>query len=133
MKTNIKDKLLGFMQLTNRWRDLAPDIVRQRLVIEGTLDTPFKPEDMTKYCNEISEVLNMTPISSPMCNHAPQYGGCTFMHWKESGMHIYSWDDRDPSFFSIDIYTCKEFDVDQAIEYTQDFFGNDLIDLVWKD
>ena len=32
-----------------KWEDLAPDIVRQRLVIEGTLHNLFLPEDMTQY------------------------------------------------------------------------------------
>ena len=41
------------------WKDLAPEIVRQRLVIEGTLYKPFESENMIKYCKNISKVLNM--------------------------------------------------------------------------
>ena len=73
------------------WKDLAPDICRQRLVIEGTLHNPFGSEDMTRYCHEITKVLNMTEVTSPMCNYDPNYGWCAYTHWKESGMHIYSW------------------------------------------
>ena len=115
------------------WQDLAPDICRQRLVIEGTLHNVFLPEDMTRYCNEITEVLNMTLVTSPVCNHDPHYGWCAYTHWKESGMHIYGWDNRSPKFFSIDIYTCKEFDPMDAIRYTEEFFGDNLIKLSYRE
>jgi len=116
-----------------RYVDLAPDICRQRMVTEGTLHNMFLPEDMTKYCREITEVLNMTSVTTPICNHEAEYGWCAYMHWKESGMHIYSWENRIPKFFSIDIYTCKEFDPMDVVRYTREFFGENLIKLVWKE
>ena len=115
------------------WKDLAPDICRQRLIIEGTLHSSFLPEDMTKYCHEITKVLNMTEVTSPICNHDPHYGWCAYTHWKESGMHVYAWDNRDPKFFSIDIYTCKKFVPQHAINYTEEFLGDNLIKLVWSE
>ena len=115
------------------WKDLAPDIVRQRIIIEGTLHNPFEPEDMDKYCHEVTKVLNMTYVTAPICNYEPHYGWCAYMHWKESGLHIYSWDNREPKFFSIDIYTCKKFDPTDALRYTEEFFGDNLIQLAWKE
>ena len=115
------------------WEDLAPDICRQRMVVEGTLYNQFEAVDMTRFCNEISRVLDMTPVGAPITDYADGYGYCCFMHWKESGMHIYGWDNRSPKFFSIDIYTCKSFDPQHVINYTQEFFGDNLIKLVWRD
>ena len=115
------------------WENLAPDIHRQRMVLEGVLLEPFNPVDMVNYCNGISRVLNMTPVGKPKTDFAEDYGWCCFMHWKESGMHIYGWDRRHPPFFSIDIYTCKEFKYEKAVEYTEDFLGKNLIKLVWKE
>ena len=117
----------------NNWKDLAPDIVRQRLVVEGTLHNVFLPENMTTYCKEITEVLKMTYIGPPICNYEPEYGWCAYMHWKESGMHIYSWDNRIPKFFSIDIYTCRAFDPADALAYTEEFFGDNLIKISWRE
>ena len=119
--------------MMNNWRDLAADITRQRMIVEGTLHTPFTAEQMNKYCGEITEVLDMTPVTAPSCNYDRDYGWCAYMHWKESGMHIYGWDDRTPPFFSIDIYTCKYFDPLSVIEYTKTFFNEQLLDLVWKE
>ena len=88
---------------------------------------------MTRYCSEITKVLNMNPVTAPICNHDPQYGWCAYMHWKESGMHIYAWDHRIPPFFSIDIYTCKTFEPVDAVRFTEEFFGENLLQLVWKE
>jgi len=115
------------------WEDLAPDICRQRIVVEGTLHNEFNPVDMVRYCKEISTVLNMTPVSNPKTSFTEGYGWCCFMHWRESGMHIYSWDDREPKFFSIDIYTCKSFDPMDVARFTEEFFEGNLIKLTWKE
>jgi len=32
------------------YKDLAPEICRQRLIIEGTLHNPFTAEQMDTYC-----------------------------------------------------------------------------------
>ena len=116
-------------------KNLAPDIVRQRMVIEGTLRPPasFGGEKMTRYCNDISGILKMTPVTAPVCNYDDNYGWCAYMHWKESGMHIYSWDNRRPKFFSIDIYTCKSFNPRHVINYTEEFFGENLLKLTHKE
>ena len=115
------------------WEDLAPDICRQRMIVEGTLHNQFEAVDMVRFCTEISQVLNMTPVSDPITDYADGYGHCCFMHWKESGMHIYGWDNRKPKFFSIDIYTCKSFNAQHVVNYTEDFFEDNLIKLVWRD
>ena len=118
--------------LITKMKDLAPDIARQRMVVEGTLHLPFAPLEMVGYCIDITKVLGMTPVSSPICNHDPDYGWCAYMHWKESGMHVYGWDNRRPPFFSIDIYTCKAFSEEDVVKFTRYFFDTNLIELVWK-
>ena len=115
------------------WTDLAPEICRQRLIIEGTLHNIFLPEDITKYAKEMSSTLRMELVTSPILNYEPKYGWCAFVHWKESGMHIYTWENRVPTFFSVDIYTCKVFDPMDAIRFTEDFLSERLIKLVWRD
>tara|TARA_Y100000296_G_scaffold76125_1_gene96484 strand:- start:1071 stop:1427 length:357 start_codon:yes stop_codon:yes gene_type:complete len=115
-------------------KDLAPDITRQRMVVEGILRPPatFGGEEMTRYCNDISHALKMTPVTAPVCNYDDNYGWCAYMHWKESGMHIYSWEQRIPPFFSIDIYTCKAFREKDVVEFTSSFFGGELTEITWK-
>ena len=110
-------------------KDLAPDILRQRMIVEGTLKQPFGPLEMVGYCKEVTDILKMTAVSAPICSYDEKYGWCAYMHWKESGIHIYSWGARTPPFFSIDIYTCKDFKEESVVEFTKGFFGNNLIEL----
>ena len=124
---------MNVKQTKLKYHDLAPDICRQRMVLEGTLHNPFEAEEMVRYSKEISKMLNMTPVSDPITNFAKEYGWCCFMHWKESGMHIYSWEHRDPKFFSIDIYTCKKFNPISVVCFTDEFFEDNLIKLSWKE
>lgn len=117
----------------NNWVDLAPDIVRRRMILEGTLFHPFNPQDMLRYSKELSSVLDMTPVGEPQVGFAQGYGWCCYMCWKESGMHIYSWENRLPVFFSVDIYTCKNFEVEDVLDFSKVFFGSNLIKLTWKE
>ena len=115
------------------WKELAPAIHRQRMIIEGTLYNPLEPEAMSDYVMKITEVLNMTYVTAPILNYDENYGWCAYMHWKESGIHVYAWDSHSPPFFSVDIYTCKKFDPVDAVDFTKGFFGEDLIEIVWKE
>ena len=44
------------------------------------------------------------------------------MHWDTSWAHFYAWE-QPRLFFSVDVYTCKAFDVDTAVAFTRDFFS----------
>ena len=115
------------------WVDLAPTIVRQRLIIEGTLHSTMRPDDMSKYVARMGPALNMISVTTPMLNYNSDYGWCAYMHWKESGIHMYGWDHHVPPFFSVDIYTCKPFDPITAIDFTKKFFGKQLKQLTYKE
>tara|TARA_B110000208_G_scaffold191374_1_gene258030 strand:- start:1574 stop:1921 length:348 start_codon:yes stop_codon:yes gene_type:complete len=114
-------------------KDLAPDIYRQRLVMEFILNNKIESHKLVEYSEKLTEKLGMTLVSSPILTYAPDYGWSVYVHWKESGMHIYTWDKRDPVFISVDLYTCKKFEINDALNYTKDFFINNLVELVWKE
>jgi S-adenosylmethionine decarboxylase len=117
----------------SNWKELAPDIQRQRLVVEGTLTDQFESQEMYFYASKLTKLLKMKAITTPILNYSPDYGWCAFCHWKESGMHIYGWDNHNPVFFSVDIYTCKTFEAQEVVKFTKEFFGDRLLDIVWKE
>ena len=88
------------------YKNLAPDIQRQRLVIEGTLHNPFKAEEMDRFCREMTKVLNMTEVTAPFCNYDPDYGWCAYVHWKER--YAYLRLGRQNSLFLLWIFTLAE-------------------------
>lgn len=102
-------------------RDLAPHIHRQRLVIEGMADSVISADDITTYLSQLSKELDMIEILSPVTHRSDLYGWAAWIHWETSGAHFYAWE--DPIFFSADIYTCKAFETEHAVEFTRQFFG----------
>lgn len=103
-------------------RDLAPDIYRQRIVIEGYPNAPLKDEEIKEYLKKLSDCLNMTTLIEPVTHRSPLYGEAAWIHWETSGAHFYAWD-TPRLFFSVDIYTCKPFNPQDAVKFTKQFFG----------
>ena len=112
------------------WKNLAPDLVRQRLMIEGTTGKIVEPEQMKAYLLELAEVAKMEVLSGPFAYSAHEMGYGGWIHWKSSGAHIYSYP-TDPPLFTVDVYTCKPFSVKEAVEFTRKFFS--AIEIVWKE
>jgi S-adenosylmethionine decarboxylase len=102
--------------------DLAPEIYRQRLVIEGLVTEPISAEQIERYLSELSGVLEMTTLLHPVTHQSDTYGWAGWIHWETSGAHFYGWD-QPRLFFSVDIYTCKAFSADRAVQFTRDFFA----------
>lgn len=102
--------------------DLAPTILRQRLVIEGTMPEVITDEDIKRYLVELGAVTEMVVLTEPVTHRSPLYGWAGWVHWETSGAHFYAWE--EPAlFFSVDIYTCKAFDPERAARFTAEFFN----------
>ncbi len=103
------------------FKDLAPTIYRQRLVLEGYPVFAITDERIKDYLSQLSEVLKMRTILEPVTHRSDMYGWAGWIHWEASGAHFYAWE-QPMLFFSVDIYTCREFSPDDAIEFTRNFF-----------
>lgn len=107
--------------------DLAPEIFRQRLVIEGLVDTDITATEISTYLSTLSEVLGMVALVEPVTHRSDRYGWAGWIHWETSGAHFYAWE-QPRQFFSVDIYTCKAFDIQRAVEFTaQTFDARDVV------
>lgn len=114
-------------------RDLAPEIHRQRLVIEGYPAHPISGLDISDYLSKTSEILGMTVLRDPVTSHSSRFGWAGWIHWETSGAHFYAWE-RPRLFFSVDIYACKQFDARSAVDFTAEFFGvEDPESLVYRE
>ncbi|HLC79762.1 MAG TPA: S-adenosylmethionine decarboxylase [archaeon] len=116
------------------WKNLAPNLVRQRLMMEGTTEKIVEPEQIKSYLVELAKFTKMEIIKRDLPNpiaysaHECGYGG--WIHWKTSGAHFYSYP-TNPPLFTVDTYTCKPFSVKAAVEFTKKYFN--AIELVWKE
>ena len=48
------------------WKNLSPDLVRQRLIIEGTLRKPLISDQIKDYLVKLAEVTKMEVLSGPV-------------------------------------------------------------------
>ena len=101
--------------------DLAPEIFRQRLVIEGLCPHPITDGQIKEYLSNLSDVLKMRLLLEPVTHRSDLYGWAGWVHWESSGAHFYAWE-RPRLFFSVDIYTCRPFDDDDAVTFTAEYF-----------
>lgn len=112
------------------WKNLAPDLVRQRLIIEGTSEKIIEPEQIKDFLIKLADELKMETLSGPFAYTAHEKGFGGWIHWKSSGTHFYSYP-TNPPLFTIDIYTCEKFNINQAIEFTKKYFNP--IEIVYKE
>ena len=103
------------------YKDLAPKILRQRLVVEGYPSTSITDTQIKDYLKKLSDITEMTTLIEPVTHSSDRYGWAGWIHWETSGAHFYAWD-QPTLFFSVDIYTCKAFDPDKVIEFTKNYF-----------
>jgi len=108
-------------------KDLAPDIHRQRLVIEGVPARPISADQIIAYLSSLSGVLEMNALMVPMTHLSPKFGWAGWVHWETSGAHFYAWE-VPQLFFSVDIYTCKPFRDEAAVEFTRTMFEAEVVE-----
>jgi S-adenosylmethionine/arginine decarboxylase-like enzyme len=102
-------------------KDLAPEIIRQRMIIEGYPESAITDTQIKEYLTRLSDVLAMKTLIEPVTHRSDRYGWAGWIHWETSGAHFYAWE-QPRLFFSVDIYTCKSFDPQVALEFTKKYF-----------
>ena len=111
---------------TSPMPDLAPEIHRQRLVVEGLCSSPIDATAIRSYLSALSETIDMVTLVEPVTHRSPLYGWAGWIHWETSGAHFYAWE-TPRLFFSVDVYACKPFAADAVVELTQRFFASPTV------
>src|SRR5680860_604619 len=106
--------------------DLAPEIHRQRLVVEGLCSAPIDAVAIRSYLTTLSEAIDMVTLTEPVTHRSPLYGWAGWIHWETSGAHFYAWE-TPRLFFSVDVYACKPFDPSAVVELSRQFFDTDQV------
>ena len=103
------------------YHDLAPQVLRQRLVVEGYPSMPITDGNIKDYLCSLSDLIGMKTLLEPVTHRSDLYGWAGWIHWETSGAHFYAWE-QPLLFFSVDIYSCKAFDVQSALAFTGRYF-----------
>ena len=107
-------------------RDLAPEILRQRLLIEGYFTSNVDRDAVEAYLTGIAGALDLRTYGPPIV-HDPaglgkpeNQGFDAFIPLIDSGISLYVW--SKPRFFAAVLFTCKRFDVQSALDFTRTHF-----------
>jgi len=106
-------------------RDIAPDIVRQRLLIEGFYAIEVDRTVVAEFLCGLAATLALRAYAEPVIfspggeGQAANQGFDAFLPLVDSGIAAYFWTGR--RFFSIVVYTCKAFDEAAAVGFAESF------------
>jgi len=107
-------------------KNIAPTISRQRLLMEGFFTQEITKEILSEYLYGVSAHLNLRTYGEPTIfsptgmGKEENQGFDAFIPLIDSGISAYIW--SKDKFLSIIIYTCKNFDVQAALSFTQKYF-----------
>ena len=106
---------------------IAPEIFRQRLLIEGYFERHVDEAALRDYLPGVAAHLGLRPYGEPVIfapatgmGSAANAGFDAFMPLIDSGITAYVW--SAPKFLSVVIYSCAPFDEAAAVAHTRDFF-----------
>jgi S-adenosylmethionine/arginine decarboxylase-like enzyme len=101
---------------------LAPDIVRQRLLIEGYYEGAIDESRIESYLQGLAAHLGLRTYGSAAIfspggeGRTENQGFDAFVPLIDSGISIYVW--TEAHFVAVVLFTCKAFDDEAAIEFT---------------
>jgi hypothetical protein len=109
-------------------KNIAPEVFRQRLLVEGFYTIDLSKEVLKKYLLNVARHLSLRAYSEPIIfvptsgmGREENSGYDAFVPLIDSGISAYFW--SSAKFFSIVIYTCKGFDEQAAIDFTRKYFA----------
>jgi S-adenosylmethionine decarboxylase len=107
--------------------DLAPDILRQRLIIEGRFTIDVDEPVIREFFDHFTRGMGFRTYGAPTIfapagdGRAENQGYDAFVPLIDSGISLYVW--SAPRFLAIVIFTCKLFDADTAVSLARDYFA----------
>src|SRR5688572_9952152 len=120
--TSLERNSMNTTPLTN----IAPEIFRKRLLVEGYFTVEITEDSLRRYFSQITSELGLRAYGEPIIHRTSGAGKDInegfdgFVPLIDSGIYISVW--INPKFLSTIIYTCGEFDSERAVTTIRDFF-----------
>ena len=106
--------------------NIAPEVFRKRLLVEGYFGVEVTEDALRKYFSRITSELGLRTYGDPIIHKTSGAGKDVnegfdgFVPLIDSGIYISVW--VNPKFLSTIIYTCAEFDADIAVDLVKEIF-----------
>ncbi|NCC23262.1 MAG: hypothetical protein EOM26_12515 [Alphaproteobacteria bacterium] len=108
----------------------APDIFRQRLLIEGYWTVDVDGETVKQFLLDLAAELGLRTYGTPIVfspgsgmGSGENAGFDAFVPLIDSGISGYFWSSQ--KFLSVVLYTCKGFEAEKAVAFTKEYFQLD--------
>ena len=108
-------------------RDLAPGIVRQRLLVEAVFTVDVDEPFVDRFLRGLAEHLGLRTYAEAMIvspagvGREENEGFDAFLPLIDSGISLYVW--RRSRFLACVLFTCKRFDADRAVAFIDETFA----------
>ena len=96
------------------WRELEESIYRQRLSLVSLLKEEVSDQEVSDMLKDLCSLLKMKQLGNPFVLE-----GNAWQHWETSGVLV----GRSKDELQVDIYTCKPFEVCDAVEFFENRIG----------
>ncbi len=113
-----------------RTHTIAPEIFRQRLLIEGFFGREIDADVVRDYLLGVAAHLGLRTYGEPVvfspgagAGRPENAGFDAFVPLIDSGISGYFWSGQ--KFLSVLLYTCKGFEEQAAVDYTRAYFEVD--------
>ncbi|GIL25385.1 S-adenosylmethionine decarboxylase [Actinocatenispora comari] len=108
-------------------KNLAPDITRQRLLLEGHFTAAVDEALIRRFLRELPQSLDLRTYGEPTVfvpggrGRDSNEGYDAFVPLIDSGISLYVWTTK--RFLAMVMFTCKRFDEAAAVRFTNEFFA----------
>ncbi len=106
--------------------NIAPEIFRKRLLVEGYFKVEVTEDTLRGYFSRITSGLGLRTYGEPIIHRTNGAGKDVnegfdgFVPLVDSGIYIGVW--VNPKFLSTIVYTCGEFDEEKAVSLVGEIF-----------
>ena len=106
--------------------NIAPEIFRKRLLVEGYFRVQVTEDSLREYFSRLTSELGLRTYGDPIIHRTNGAGKDVnegfdgFVPLIDSGIYISVW--VNPKFLSTIIYTCGEFDAEKAVNVVTEIF-----------
>lgn len=100
-------------------------LIHKHIVVRAEVLSPPKDIDyMKKWFEDLINAIDMKILSGPHLVYSEVAGNRGFTGVcviETSHIAMHTWDECDPAVMQLDIYSCKDFEIDRVIEKISEF------------
>jgi S-adenosylmethionine/arginine decarboxylase-like enzyme len=104
---------------------ISPDIAHKHLIIRAEVMRPVvDPVVMDLWMDELITKIKMTKMMGPFtkyCGDEGNRGITSVAIITTSHIAVHMWDEVEPGMLQMDLYSCKDFDLNAVFEHLQVF------------